>query len=197
VVGSDQAWRSDEMLVAEHLQGDPVAFDHLIERYSQRVYTLIYRYVLDRPEAQNLTQETFLRVFQALPGSRLDLPFAPWLFRIAVNLCRDRKRTHRTIPFSEMAAEDDDDLTGPESIPDMAPDAAEQLEAAELQEALRRAVLTLPEKYRVPITLYYNEHLSYEEIAAVLNLPVNTVRTHLLRAKEKLRIALSEFADSS
>lgn len=189
------ALAGDEELVVLHLTGDTEAFNAIIRRYTPRIYNLIQRNIALAAEAENLTQETFLRALRALPRFRghNDLSLGPWLFRIAINLCRDWGRTRKTIPFAQFATDGDSDESLVEGVPDEEPGALEMLEQEELRDTLREAVMALPEKYRVPITLYYNEGLTYEEIAAVLNLPINTVRTHLLRGKERLRHVLIEY----
>jgi RNA polymerase sigma-70 factor (ECF subfamily) len=184
---------SDEALVAQHLRGDDQAFAALVARYTAPIFNLAFRLTDDRAEAENVTQETFLRAYSALPRSRTDLAFKPWLFQIAVNLCRDLARKKRPAAFADLAQEDDS--SPEEAIEDETPLPFEQVEGRELEKALTRAVADLPEIYRAVVTLRYTEELSYEEIAAVLKLPVNTVRTHLFRAKAMLRKALRDWEE--
>ena len=179
--------RDDEELVRLHLQGDRYAFRELVDRYTRPLYNLAYRYTGDRMEAENISQETFLRVYQALPVSRLDLPFKPWLLRIAANLCRDWARKKRPDLFSHLAGEEEGQPSIIEEWVDGRPLPLDRVETQELAEMLRRAVMELPEPYRMVITLRYTEGLSYQEIATIQEIPVNTVRTHLFRAKTLLR----------
>ncbi len=168
------------------------AFHELVKRYTPAIYNLAYRFTGDPAEAEDIVQETFLRVYRALPNSRLDLPFKPWLLRIAVNLCRDRAKGKHAIPFSALDQEEGKEGLAIEEIPDDAPLPLERLEAEEVRSLLSQAVDQLPEAYRLAITLRYNEGLSYQEIANVLGIPLNTVRTHLFRAKQLLREWLQE-----
>jgi RNA polymerase sigma-70 factor (ECF subfamily) len=184
---------SDEALVAQHLRGDDQAFAALVARYTAPIFNLAFRLTDDRAEAENATQETFLRAYSALPRSRTDLAFKPWLFQIAVNLCRDLARKKRPAAFADLAQEDES--SPEEAIEDETPLPLEQVEGRELEKALTRAVADLPEIYRAVVTLRYTEELSYEEITAVLKLPVNTVRTHLFRAKAMLRKALCDWEE--
>jgi RNA polymerase sigma-70 factor (ECF subfamily) len=184
---------SDEALVKVFLRGDAQAFAELVVRYTAQIFNLAFRLTDDRAEAENATQETFLRAYSALPRSRTDLAFKPWLFQIAVNLCRDLARKKRPAAFADLAQEDDS--SPEEAIEDETPLPLEQVEGRELEKALTRAVADLPEIYRAVVTLRYTEELSYEEIAAVLKLPVNTVRTHLFRAKAMLRKALCDWEE--
>jgi len=184
---------SDQALVTQHLRGDDQAFAALVARYTAPIFNLAFRLTDDRAEAENATQETFLRVYSALPRSRTDLAFKPWLFQIAVNLCRDLARKKRPAAFADLAQEDES--SPEEAIEDETPLPLAQVEGRELEKALTRAVADLPEIYRAVVTLRYTEELSYEEIAAVLQLPVNTVRTHLFRAKAMLRKALCDWEE--
>ena len=183
---------SDEALVAQHLQGDAQAFAELVMRYTAPIFNLAFRLTGDRAEAENVTQEAFLRAYAALPRSRTDLAFKPWLFQIAVNLCRDLARKQRPAAFAELAPEDG--IAPEEAIEDPAPLLLETVAGRELEKALARAVAALPEAYRAVVTLRYTEGLSYEDMAAALGLPVNTVRTHLFRAKAMLRQMLADWA---
>lgn len=184
---------SDEVLVERHLGGQREAFRVLVERHTPAVFNLAYRLTGDRDEAADITQETFRRVVEALPASRRDLPFKPWLLQIAVNLCRDwakRKRPASLDSLSLPRNGQPDDANLVDTLPDIAPLPADRLEADETAQALRRAVADLPDAYRAAITLRYVEDLSYQEIAATLGLPLNTVRTHLARAKKLLHARL-------
>ena len=182
---------SDEALVKRHLRGDAQAFAELVARHTAPVFNLAFRLTGDRAEAENVTQEAFLRAYSALPRSRTELAFKPWLFQIAVNLCRDLARKKRPDAFTDLAQEDE--RVPEEEFEDQAPLPLDQFEEHELERAVAGAVASLPEIYRVAVTLRYTEELSYEEIAAVLKLPVNTVRTHLFRAKAMLRQSLAEW----
>jgi RNA polymerase sigma-70 factor, ECF subfamily len=184
---------SDEELVKRHLQGDPEAFAELIDRYSGRLFNLAYRFTGDRGEAEDVAQETFLRVYSALPRSRLELAFRPWLFRIAVNLCRDLARRKRPTPFTDLPRGQDAPAgeDGMEALPDPGPSPADQVETQATEAALRRAVMELPPAQRLIVTLRYNEALSYEEIGRLLDMPPATVGTSLLRARRRLRAVLS------
>ncbi|MBM3130471.1 MAG: sigma-70 family RNA polymerase sigma factor [Chloroflexi bacterium] len=177
---------SDEFLLTQYKQGNPLAFRELVERYTTPIYNLAYRFLRDAMEAENVTQETFLRVLTSLERVRLDIPFKPYLFRIAVNLCHDLARKARPTLFSDLDPRDD--VT--ESFADDAPALWERLVQEELRARLIAALDDLPAPYQTAIILRYVEEFSYEEIAQALNLPLNTVRTHLRRAKQQLRVML-------
>jgi len=176
--------------VDRHLRGDPEAFAQLVSLFSARVFNLALRFTGDRAEAEDLTQEAFLRAYAALPRSRTELPFRPWLLQIAVNLCRDWARRQRPLAFSDLDRLDEADA-GADQLPDPDPLPPQAAEAHEQLADLRRAVLALPPDLRLLVTLRYNEELSYEQIAQLLHLPPATVGTSLLRARRRLRAALA------
>ena len=180
--------------VARHLRGDPEAFAQLVSLYSARVFNLALRFTGDRAEAEDLTQEAFLRAYAALPRSRVELPFRPWLLQITVNLCRDWARRKRPVAFSDLGDVDDglaaEGQAAAERLADPDPPPPQAAEAREQLSDLRRAVLALPPALRLMVTLRYNEELSYEQIGQLLHLPPATVGTSLLRARRRLRAAL-------
>jgi len=185
-------------LVARHLSGDPDAFAELVSLFSGRVFNLALRFTGDRAEAEDIAQESFLRAFTALPRSRAELPFRPWLLQIAVNLCRDWARRKRPVPFSDLADAGDDPAgpaagaeAGEDELADPGVLPAEAAETSEQMAELRRAVMALPPALRLIVTLRYNEDLSYEAIGQLLHMPPATVGTSLLRARSRLRAALT------
>lgn len=172
---------TDEELVRRYLAGEQGAFGALISRYTPAVYNLVYRYTGDRPESENITQETWVRLWQALPRIELDRPLKPYLLRIAFNLCRSwASRGHA--PQSELDIDEAQDCLADEGA-----DVIERLTEAELRERLQAAIVKLSPIYRAVMTLRFNEDLSYEEIAQTLDMPLNTVRTCLRRGKARLR----------
>jgi RNA polymerase sigma-70 factor (ECF subfamily) len=182
---------TDEQLLSQFKRGDPQAFRLLVDRYTTPIYNLADRLLRDAMEAENVTQETFLRLMLAVERIDLTQPIKPYLFRIAVNMCRDLARKHRPLAFSELS---DDPEQGVDSIADDQPEPWESLAQAELETRLRQAIDDLPIKFQTVILLHYFEDLSYEEMARTLDLPVNTVRTHLRRAKAYLRASLKRDA---
>ncbi len=180
---------SDELLVRRYLHGDVTAFEQLVERYTPALFSLAYRLTQDRGEAEHVVQDTFLRAMRALRRVRTDLPLKPWLLQITLNLCRTLHSKHRPLTFSDLTIEGSAEV----DLPDDAPLPHDWAERSETREQVRRALAELPPAYRAVLTLRYNEELSYEDIARVLELPLNTVRTHLFRAKALLRARLSEW----
>ncbi len=180
---------SDELLVRRYLRGDVFAFEQLVERYTPALFNLAYRLTQDRGEAEQVVQETFIRALGALKRVRTDLPLKPWLLQITLNLCRTLHHKQRPLTFSDLSRDDNGEI----ELADDAPLPHDWAEREETRALVRRALSELPPAYQAVLTLRYNEDLSYEDIARVLALPLNTVRTHLFRAKAQLRSHLVEW----
>jgi RNA polymerase sigma-70 factor (ECF subfamily) len=181
---------ADRQLLERTRSGDSSAFNLLVKRHSPDLYRIIHRMSSDSSETEAIVQETFLRVWQILrsPRSRAQdwtKPFFPYLVTIAINLARDRWRKDRFLDFSGL-----EDIQ--EVLPSPMPDPEAQVEETETLRALAEAVAELPTAYKAVIALRYEAGLSYAEIAEILELPINTVRTHLHRAKIRLREVLAE-----
>lgn len=162
---------------------DEQAFAALVESYTSPLYRIVRRMVTDTMEAESIVQETFWRLWQKLPSYRTDAPLLPYLATIASNLARDRFRRERWLDDEDV----DDALEG-RADTGSGPEA--ELEQSQTMESLAAAVESLPIGYRAIIALRYEAGMEYEEIARALSLPLNTVRTHLRRAKEQLRVRL-------
>jgi RNA polymerase sigma-70 factor (ECF subfamily) len=172
---------TDDELIAAAIAGKSAAFGVLVERYERAVYHLAYRTLHDAEEAKDATQEAFFKAYRALRTFRPGAKFSTWIFTIVYHSCCDRLARGKRYAGAE--------------LPDRADPAAgpqEQAELADDARRLRAAIDALPEKYRTVITLFHLQNKQYEEIAAVLDLPLGTVKTHLFRAKDLLRKALEE-----
>lgn len=184
---------SDEDLARRVAAGDRDAFAVLVDRYQRPLYNFALRFVGNPDDADDAAQETLIQVYQALPVSRLDFAFRPWLYRVARNKCIDLLRRKRTLPFS-MLDGDDDSVPLQDSVPDTDPLPDELAERADLQRILHEAIGALPLKYRTVVTLRYVADLTFGEIGESLGLPENTVKTHFQRAKAMLRERLKQLA---
>ncbi len=172
-------------LIERARQRDEAAFSGLVEAYTPALYRIVRRMAVDTQEAESIVQETFWRFWNALPGYKTDRPLLPYLATIASNLARDRYRRERRIV-------DVDADTALESSGRFETDLEEKADQRKVLQKLAEAVDSLPFAYRAVISLRYDAGMSYEEIAAVLSLPLNTVRTHLRRAKQILREQIEE-----
>lgn len=168
--------------------GDLEAFDRLVARHQNRVYTLCRYVVGDADDAADAAQETFVRAFRFLPKFRGDAAFSTWLGHIATNVARDFavKRGKAPRPFSSLQNEDESEWETPST--EISP--AESLLKTERRRAVRRALSRIPEHFRVVLVLYDLQGHSYEECAAQLQLPLGTVKSRLSRARGALRESL-------
>lgn len=190
----DLANLPDADVVALAQQGRELAYRELIRRYERPVFSLVVRMVRDRATAEDLAQETFIKVLNHIDKYVPEFKFSSWLFKIANNLAIDhlRKRQLPTVsidgaPDATTAAQVEatafEIASGHES-------ALDELEAKELGSAIERAIARLRPEYRSCIMLRHVEGRSYEEIAATLDLPLGTVKTYIHRARHELRKAL-------
>jgi RNA polymerase sigma-70 factor (ECF subfamily) len=179
----------EQALIQRAQKGDPEAFATLVDGHQRYVYNLALRVVRDENEALDLTQETFVRAWTALPNFRGQSQFRTWLYRITTNLCYNR------LPGLRRSLNDlgDDVLPDVPESEDTASNPLRVLESNEIRIQLHQAIDQLDANYKILIVMRYHDELSYEEIASLLNLPLGTVKTGLFRAREKLRVALQGF----
>ncbi|HEX8464142.1 MAG TPA: sigma-70 family RNA polymerase sigma factor [Abditibacterium sp.] len=173
-------------------------FELIVERYHAKVFQLVYRYTGDYEEACDLTQDTFVRAFNAWGEFRGDSQVYTWLYRIALNLCHNQQkrivRRHRMERWSlDASPEDDFDGRGPIEVADERPLPLARLEGDEMRLRLREALLELPENYRVVIVLRDIEGLTYEEIARVTDSTLEAIKSRLFRARQTLRRLLEPY----
>jgi len=171
--------------------GEAAAFDRLIEERSGDVYALLYRLTEDREEARDLTQETFLRVFQSIDHFRGDADLKTWIYRIAINQARNRWRWWRrrrrdvTVSLDTEGEREEQPLSA--RLRDSGIDPEQETLMREREMALRRALRTLGRLYREVVILRDVEGLTYEEIAAALEISIGTVKSRLSRGRQDLR----------
>ncbi len=193
----DLASLSDLLLVERVKERDDArAFDEIVRRHKNRIFSYVCRMTHDAPDAEDLTQEVFLRAYQSIQRFRADAAVDTWLYRIATNLVIDRfRRNKRALPQWEPIDAEDDTL---DSLPDTSrgndPEATAQLD--ELQRQVRKAVSTLPPKLRGAVVMHDIEGLSYEEVAEVLGCPVGTVKSRLFNGRNLLRRKLAYYVEA-
>ncbi|MDX2262830.1 MAG: sigma-70 family RNA polymerase sigma factor [Gemmatimonadales bacterium] len=191
---------SDQEVVRYAVAGREAAYRELIRRYQRPVFSLIYRMVRDRELAEDLAQETFVKVLNAVESYRPEFKFSSWIFKIANNTAIDhlRRRNLDTLSLdgSPHAATADAVEATTLQISDGAESALEEVTARELGTQIERAIATLRPEYRACILLRHVEGRPYEEIAEMLDLPLGTVKTYIHRARNELRILLADTRDA-
>lgn len=180
----------DEQLLIRQVQnGDSAAFNQLVEKWHTRIYRFAYRFFADEDEASEITQKTFIKIYQNVAS--LDDPgkFSPWIYRIANNLCLDElKRAGRR---KSTSLESWLEQTGGAESDTIAPD--DRLQKKELGAIIQKALLTLPDEQRTVIILKEYEGLKFREIAEILEEPESTVKSRLYYGLKATRRVLQKW----
>ena len=166
-------------------QGDLEAYGLIIQDYQKSVFNVCYRVLGNKQEAEDLTQEAFIRAYRQINRFDTSRPFGPWVRTLAANLCYNHLKKARPVqaPLEDERHQLHSSLSdNPEAV----------LEINQEHRSLYEALWKLPEIQRVSLELRHFQDLSYQEMAEVLNLPLNTVRSHLYRARQKLADLLEE-----
>jgi len=176
---------TDQQLVQRAQRGDLRAFDLLVLKYQGRIGALVSRYINDPGEVEDVTQEAFIKAYRALDKFRGDSAFYTWLYRIASNAAKNYLVAKGRRPGADATIEDAEgfergDLISESSTPEAV------LMSEELARVVTEAMEALPEELRAAVTLREFEGLSYDDIAAVLECPVGTVRSRIFRAREAI-----------
>lgn len=173
---------TDYELIQKCLSGRQEYFEELVTRYKKLIFSVVYNMINDKEEVSDISQEVFIRIYKALDRYNPEYKFSTWAVRIATNLCLDiyRKKKLDSMPIEEI-----EDLS----------DGIDTPEASYLQKErsgrIRKAIQALPEKYRIPIILFHQNGLSYEEIMKVTGEPMTIIKNRLYRARLMLREALT------
>jgi RNA polymerase sigma-70 factor (ECF subfamily) len=170
---------SDRLLVEQTRGGQIDAFGDLVRRYQTSVFNVCYRLLGDPAEAEDLTQEAFLRAYRRLESYDVERPFGPWMRRVAANLCLNAMQ--RRVPPTVQIDEEFDRAEGEDQ---RSPEAAVVRRAG--AESVRRALHTLSPRYRMVIELRHYQEMSYDDIAAELGLTLAEVKTRLYRARRAM-----------
>jgi len=173
----------DEELFLNVRDGDLSAFEEIVRRYQRSAWNTAYRFLNNHEEAEEIVQDTFLRIFDAAPRYRPTASFRTYFFSVLTRLCLNSVRKHK--PEAEVPAE----------ATDPAPDAAEQLMSAERRRAVRAAIGELPTTQRMAVVLRYYEGMGYSEIAAALLITEKAAERLLARGRDALRATLPEWLE--
>ncbi|MCE9645807.1 MAG: sigma-70 family RNA polymerase sigma factor [Chloroflexi bacterium] len=166
---------SDRDLILLARRGEAGAFGELVTRYQTGVFNVCYRILHERGEAEDLAQEAFIRAYDRIATFDVEREFGPWIRRVAANLCLNHLESHKvTAELDEERDADSAEL--PEAVQ----------EVRERSEQIRMALASLPAAYRIVVELRHYQEMSYDEIAAQLNIPLSDVKSHLFRARKLL-----------
>lgn len=191
--------READLLLVERVQaGDRDAFGLLVGKYQRKLLRLVGRFVRDHAEAEDVTQEAFIKAYRALPGFRGESAFYTWLYRIGVNTAKNWLIAHnRRMPtLSDIGSDDQTDIDGGGLLRDE--DTPEHvMMSKQIGETVNAAMDALSEDLRTAIALREIEGLSYEEIAQVMDCPIGTVRSRIFRAREAIAARLKPLLDTA
>ncbi len=178
----------DQKLVVRVQKGDKTAFDLLVKKYQHRIAKLVSRYVRDRSEVEDVTQEAFIKAFRAIRGFRGESAFYTWLYRIAINTAKNYLVSQSRRPSTLEVETYEEGVGSNGAIANLSEETTPEriLLADEIARTVQRAMAALPEDLRTAITLRELEGLSYDEIAEVMDCPIGTVRSRIFRAREAI-----------
>lgn len=185
---------TDAALIEQYLNGEIGAFNTLVWRWEKPIYNFVNRTIGNEEMAKDICQTTFIRTFRELKKLREPEKFSPWIYRIALNLCRDelKKRKKRHFLYLEDLMSDQESSNSIMQLPDQDTKTPEEVcNHQQLSEILKQAIMSLPEEQRVVIVMKQYQGLKFTEIAEILKQPVNTVKSRLyygLRALRKILV---------
>lgn len=195
--------KTDEAIVEQYRQtGDMNSFKSLVRRYQNRIYNACYRMLGNKEEAEEVVQDTFLKIHQGIDKFRSEATFAAWAFRIAHNLCvdilrvRHRKRGLKLMPFntSHAVLEDGDlDMSQVQQLADTGAEPGMRLDLIEESKVLESSLANIPDSQRIVLVLFDIEGFSYQQIADIVGTSVGTVRSRLHYGRIKLKELLEPY----
>lgn len=176
-------------------EGDVKAFEEIFQLYHRRIYNAVYGMLGDPDDAQDVTQDVFVRLHDALPTLRADEAFSTYLYRIALNLCRDRARRKKRVRFQSIDTPrtDDDGESETMEFPDQNRLPEETLTNDELQNRVREAVQTLSPDHKAVIVMHHFQGMEVNDIAKILDVPTGTVKSRLARGRDQLHRKLRSY----
>ncbi len=183
----------DTTLMFRIKAGDEAAFKELVEKHKLSVLNLCLRFTGNKPDAEDLSQDVFIRIYQAAPRYEAKAAFTTWMYRIAVNLCLNYQRRKKLLTFFSIDSNNNTDENHQKKIPDIIsserPDT--NFEQKERAQFIQQAIQSLPENQRTVVILYRYQNLSYQEIADSLETSISAVESRLFRAKINLKKKLA------
>ncbi|WP_431158411.1 RNA polymerase sigma factor [Winogradskyella poriferorum] len=178
---------NDDQIINAIKNGDTQAFSILVDRYKDLVYTLAIRMIKNREEAEEVAQDTFIKVFKSLDRFKGDSKFSTWIYRVTYNTCLDNIKKNKK-HLNDVAI---DEFTFNKL--DTIDNALDHLMKQERSQLIKQCIEKLPEDSSALITLFYFEEMSLEEISKIINVETNTVKVKLYRARKKLAVILEQY----
>jgi len=180
----------DKILVEEYLNGDNSAFEKLVKKYLKPIYNFTYQFIKDRAQADDLTQETFVKAWKNIKKFDKEKSFKTWLFVIAKNSTFDYFKKKKTIPFSSFKINDEnnklEEIAEDSALPD------EIAEVKDLEKRLKEKIEKIPSKYAIILLLHYKNDFTLKEVAEIIGRPYNTVKVYHQRGLMQLKKVLEE-----
>ncbi len=183
---------NEERIVCELKAGNYSVFREIVELFKNRVYGMAYKFTNNYDEAQDLSQEIFLKIYKEIDGFRFESKLSTWIYRISINTCLDWKRKNSKVKILSTSIINDEDTTVELDIKDDAPLPDEAFIQAENQREIHELVYGLPDKYKTVIIMYHFNNMSYQDISIALDIPERTVETRLYRARRLLKDELTK-----
>ena len=182
---------TDEELIARFQDGDEQAYVELVNRYRNRLMTFVYRFVNDMEKAEDIVQDTMMKLFTHRHFYRNIAKFSTWIYTIAGNLAKTelrRKKRHKVTNLSQMGFEERE-----YQLPSVEPETGETAQGHFAEKQIQKAIQELPLHFRTVVILRDIQELSYEEISKIVDVPLGTVKSRINRARLQLQQALKEF----
>lgn len=178
---------SDKELVEQFKNGNKAAFNEIVKRYQKRVYWIIRRLVIEHEDADDITQNVFIRMYNGLNSFRGDSELFTWMYRIATNLSINHLNAEKLKKYLQFG--DDETVTGIESKDD----ANKILEKSEIENLIEKAIQTLPHQQKLVFSMRYYDELSYEEISKILKTSVGGLKANYFHALKKMQKYLKKY----
>lgn len=183
---------SEKIWLMQSKAGDLASFERLIEKHQQVAYNIAYRMVGNEEDAKDMTQEAFIKVFKSIKSFREDSSFSTWLYRIVMNTCKDELRKRKINVVSIDRPLETGESSAQFDIPDLTYSPEVAFEKKQLHELLQEALVSIPEQNRTVVVMRDVQGFSYEDIAAVMNIPVGTVKSRINRGRHMLRERITQ-----
>ena len=183
---------TDKQLIDKYIHGEDKSLEILIKRYLNSIYGFVYTYVRNTQEAEDITQETFVKMWRNIKKYDSKKHFKTWLFTIAKNTALDYLKKKKAIPFSDFEDEKGYNFLT-EGLADQSPLADQKTESFDILRFIQTAMDKLMPKYRLVLSLYYGENLNFREIAEKLDEPLHTIKSRHRRALIRLKESLKNF----